>query len=40
LSGINRPGREAGHATPSSVELKMHGALPPLPVLFHDVVLV
>jgi hypothetical protein len=40
LSGVKRPGREIGHATPSSVKLKMHAALPPLPVVFHNVVLV
>jgi hypothetical protein len=26
-----RPGREADHSPPSSVEVKMHGAIPPLP---------
>jgi hypothetical protein len=29
--GGNRPGREAGHLPPFSAEVKMRGAIPPLP---------
>jgi len=29
--GVNRSGREAEHSLPSSAEVKMRGAIPPLP---------
>jgi hypothetical protein len=29
--GVERPGREADHSPPSSVEVKMRSAIPPLP---------
>jgi hypothetical protein len=36
---VERPGREADHSPPSSVELKMRGAIPPPPIRLHGVVL-
>jgi hypothetical protein len=30
LLGVKRPGREAGHSTPSSAKVKNGGAVPPL----------
>ena len=33
FSGIKRPGREADETSPSSTELRMTGAEPPLPLL-------
>jgi hypothetical protein len=29
--GVKQPEREADHSPPSSAEVKMHGAIPPLP---------
>jgi hypothetical protein len=29
--GVRQPGREADHSPPSSAEVKMRGAIPPLP---------
>jgi hypothetical protein len=31
VPGVNRPGCEADHSPPSSVEVKNGGAIPPLP---------
>jgi hypothetical protein len=39
LSGVKRPEHEAHHSPPSSTEVKNGGATPPLPHMFHDVVL-
>jgi hypothetical protein len=38
-SGINRQGHEADHSPPSSAEVKSGGALLPLPICLHSVVL-
>jgi hypothetical protein len=32
--GIKRPGREADHSSPSSVEVKNGGAIPPFPNMY------
>jgi hypothetical protein len=37
--GVKRPGREADHLPPSSVEVKNDGVVPPLPTRLHGVVL-
>jgi hypothetical protein len=37
--GIKRPGREADHSAPNNAEDKNGGAIPPLPMRLHDVVL-
>jgi hypothetical protein len=37
--GVKRPGRETDHSPPSSAEVKNGGAIPPLPLRLHGVVL-
>jgi hypothetical protein len=37
--GVKRPGREADHSPPSSAEVKNGGAIPPLPIHLHGMVL-
>jgi hypothetical protein len=39
FQGLKRPGREADHSPPSSVEAKNGGAIPPLPICFHGIML-
>jgi hypothetical protein len=36
--GVKRPGREADHSPPSSAEVKNGGAVNPLPIRLHDLV--
>jgi hypothetical protein len=38
-SEVNRPGRETHHSPPSGAEVKNGGAIPPLPIRLHGVVL-
>jgi hypothetical protein len=37
--GVKRPGLEADHSPPSSVEIKNDGAIPPLPRILRGIVL-
>jgi hypothetical protein len=37
--GLKGPGREADHSPPSSAEVKKSGALPPLPIYLHGIVI-
>jgi hypothetical protein len=37
--GVKRQGREADHSPPSSAEVKKDGAIPPLPICLHVIVL-
>jgi hypothetical protein len=37
--GVEQPGHEADHSPPSSAEVKNGGAIPPLPIHLHKVVL-
>jgi hypothetical protein len=37
--GVKRPGRETDHSPPSSADVKNDGAIPPLPIRLHGVVL-
>jgi hypothetical protein len=38
-AGVKRPGREADHSPPSSAQVKNGGAIPPLTILLHGMVL-
>jgi hypothetical protein len=38
-SGVKRPGIEADHSPPSTVEINNHEAIPSLPIRLHSVVL-
>jgi hypothetical protein len=37
--GVKWPGHEADHSSPSSAEVKNGGAVPPLPICLHGIVL-
>jgi hypothetical protein len=37
--GVKQPGREANNSPPSSTEVKNGGAIPPLPICHHGVML-
>jgi hypothetical protein len=38
-SGLKPPGRKAGYLPPSSAEVKNGGAIPPVPIRLHGMVL-
>jgi hypothetical protein len=37
--GVKQPGHEADHSSPSSAEVKNDGAIPPLPICLHGIVM-